>query len=229
MLYELITDAFKNMITDVHVCMPARIIKYDPDTMIASVQPLIKRRFYKRDKSIEYPVINKVPVIFPRSGTSLIRLPMAIGDIVTLVFADHELSNWVNSKGEAVEYLDKRYHDINDCFAIPGGYPVGKPHEAVNPNALELIVEEGTKITIGNETDELLNIAYNSFDALKSLTERLSDTLNNITSLTVTCASSGSPSSAPINSAAFTATKAQVDSLTTDINTELAKLDNIKV
>lgn len=229
MLHKLIQNTFNDMITDVHVCMPGKVIKYDPDTMVASVQPLIKRRFYKRDKAIEYPVINKVPVVFQRSGTSLIRLPISINDIVMIVFSDHELSNWVNSKGNAVEYLDKRYHDLNDCFAIPGGYPVGKPHAAQNENALELIVNQGTKITIGNETDELLQIAYDSFAALKSLTERLSDTLTNIAALTVTCPSGGGVSSPPINTALFTVTKTQVDILTTDINAELAKLNNIKV
>ena len=226
-LAELIRDSFSELISDVHVCMPAEIIKYDADTMTCSAQPLIKRRFYQRKEAEKYPVINNIPVVFPRTATALIRLPVTKGDIVKLVFADHELSNWISSDGRANEYLDKRYHHINDCFAEVGGYPKGRPHKAINPDALEIIVSSGTKITIGNETDELLAIAYESFDSLKSLTEKLSDTLANIQAITVIAG--GDISGAPLNSAAFATTKTQVDAITSAINTELSKLSNLKV
>jgi len=228
-LAELITESFNKLISDVHVCLPAEILKYDADTMLCSAQPLIQRRFEKSDSAIKYPVINKVPVVFPRTATAMIRLPVTIGDIVMLVFADHEISNWVNSNGTSVEYLDKRYHHINDCFAIIGGYPAGKKHTAINPDALEIIVSSGTKVTIGNEADELLAIAHASFSELKTLTDRLSDTLTNIAALTVTCTGPGNPSSIPINSATFTATKTQVDAVATAVQSELNKLSNIKV
>ena len=228
-LANLIKDSFEKLISDAHVCLPAEIVKYDPDTMICSAQPLIQHRFEKGSKSVKYPVINKIPVVFSRTSNALIRLPVSNGDIVTLVFADHEISNWVNSGGASVEYLDKRFHHINDCFAWVGGYPVGKKHTAKNPNALEIIVSPGTKITFGNETDDLLAIAHDSFSELKTLTERLSDTLTNIAALTVVCAGPGNPSSIPINSASFTATKTQVDAVAVAVQSELDKLSNIKV
>lgn len=228
-LAELITESFEKLMSDVHVCLPAEIIKYDADTMLCSAQPLIKHKFEKKDKFEKYSVINKVPVVFPRTATALIRLPVTKGDIVMLVFADHELSNWVNSNGASVEYLDKRYHHINDCFAVAGGYPIGKPHVAANPNAMEIIVQPGTKITIGNETDELLAIAHASFSELKTLTDKLSETLTNIATLTVISSAPGSPSSVPVNAALFTATKTQVDAVATAVQSELNKLSNIKV
>ncbi len=228
-LAELIKVYFDELIQDVHVCMPAEIIKYDADKMTCSAQPLIKRKFLKKDEPVRYPVINGVPVVFSRTENALIRLPIINGDIVTLVFSDHEISNWVNSDGAANVYLDKRFHHINDCFAFVGGYPVGKSHAAINKDALEIIVKEGTKITIGNETEELLAIAHASFTELKTLTEKLSDTLTDIQAITVTVASFGTPSSTPINSAAFATTKTDVDSITTAVNAELTNLDKIKV
>lgn len=228
-LASLIKDSFEKLVSDMHVCMPAEIIKYDPDTMLCSAQPLIQHRFEKSTRAVKYPVINKIPVVFPRTSTAMIRLPVTNGDIVTLVFADHEISNWVNSSGVSAKYLDKRYHHINDCFALPGGYPAGKKRTAQNPNALEVIVSPGTKLAIGNETDELLAIAHASFAELKKLTEQLSDTLSNIAALTVTTISLGSPTSTPINAAAFTSTKTQVDAVASAVQTELDKLSNIKV
>lgn len=227
-LAKTIRTAFAELIGDVHVCMPARITAYDADKMTCSAVPLIKRRFYKRTEAEEYPEINNVPVVFARTSTALIRLPVTVGDIVTLIFADHEISNWVNSDGRANEYIDKRYHNINDCFAFVGGYPTGKAHAAVNPDALEIIVKTGTKITIGNEDDDLIDIAHNAFTELKTLTEKLSDTLANIQLITVT-GNLGAPTSTPLNAASFVATKTQVDAVTTAVDAQLTKLGNIKV
>jgi len=228
-LTTLIRESFNELMNDVHVCLPAEIIKYDADKMTCSVQPLIQRKFYKRANPEKYPVINNVPVIFPRTATALIRLPVTIGDIAILVFADHELSTWVNSKGASNVYSDNRRHHINDCFAFVGGYPILKPHAAVNPEALEIIVSSGTKVTIGNETDELLAIAHASFTELKTLTEKLSETLTNIQAITVTAPPTGGVTSTPINAISFAATKTAVDSVTTAVQDELDKLNNIKV
>ncbi len=223
-LAELIVESFEKMISDVHVCLPAEIIKYDADTMTCSARPLIKHQFEKVDGASSYPVINKIPVVFPRTATAMIRLPVTLKDIVILVFADHEISNWINSNGKAVAYIDKRYHNISDCFAYVGGYPVGKKYVAKNPNALEIIVSSGTKMTIGNEADDLIAIAHAAFTELKTLTEKLSDTLTNIQAITVPAF--GSP---PSNAASFAATKIQVDAVTTAVNAQISKLGNIKV
>jgi len=228
-LTSLIRESFNELMNDVHVCLPAEIIKYDADTMTCSAQPLIQRRFYRRANPEKYPVINRIPVVFSRTANAMIRLPVKNGDIVTLVFADHELSNWVNSKGASNVYLENRKHHINDCFAFVGGYPIGKPHTAKNPDALEIIVAEETKITIGNESEELLQIAYNAFTELKALTEKLSDTLTNIQALTVTSSVGGGVTSTPINAGDFATTKTAVDSITTAVQSELDDLAKIKV
>lgn len=228
-LANLIRDSFIKMMNDVHVCMPARIEKYDPDTMLCTVVPLIKRKFYRQEAESNYPPINNVPIVFSRTATALIRLPVTTGDIVTLVFADTELSNWIHGKGEPSLPADSRRHHINDCFAFVGGYPKLKPHPAVNPNALEVIVESGTKITIGNKTDDLVAIAHESFTKLSELCAELSSTLASVQLLTVTCAGAGNPSSVPINAANFATIKTNVDAVKTAVDTQVTKLGNIKV
>jgi len=226
-LHNLIVEEFNNLLNEVHVCLPAKIVKYDADKMTCSAQPLIKKKFYKRKESEELPVINNIPVAFNRTENALIRLPVSNGDIVTLIFADNDISNWTQGSGDFSDAIEGRVHHINDCFAFVGGYPIGKKHVAKNPNALEIIVSSGTKLTIGNETDELLAIAHASFTELKTLTEKLSDTLTNIQAITVIAG--GDTSGTPLNSAAFAATKTQVDAVTTAINAQLSKLNNIKV
>ena len=228
-LQLVIHDMFREMAGDLRVCLPGEIQEYDPDTMLASVQPLLKRRFYAATGPVLLPIINNVPVIHPRSGTAMIRLPIARGDIVTLMFSDRSIEQWVQGSGEANYPGDQRIHHLSDAYAIPGGYPKGKKKTAKNPNALEIVVESGTKVTIGNGTDELLAIAHASFTSLKSLCDRLADTLTGIQAITVTTISLGSPTSVPINAATFAALKTQVDSLASSVNSEVQKLGNLKV
>lgn len=225
---DKLSTEIKNVINEtLRVCMPARIEKYDPDTHLATVQPLIKVKFYERKESKLLRFIERVPVIHPRTASAIIRLPVQKGDICTLIVADRSIENWVAGDGTEKDPNDKRKHHLEDAYAILGGYPEGKPLTAKNPDALEIQVGDGVKITIGNEADELLQLAYDAFTQLKTLTEELSTALTNIQLLTVTA--SGSPSSIPINSADFAASKTNVDNITNSVDTIIQSLDNIKV
>jgi len=212
----------------IRVCLPARIESYDPDTHLATVIPLLKIKKYERKESESMPFIHRVPVVHPRTSTSIIRLPVKKNDICTLVFADRSIENWLTGDGSEKDTLDTRAHHISDAYAILGGYPEGKPYTANNPDALEIEVSEGTKITLGNGTDELLKLAYDAFTELKTLTEQLSTTLTNIQEITV-IGNLGSATSVPVNALAFAATKTNVDNITNTVDTIMQSLDNIKV
>jgi len=218
----------KNIINEtLRVCMPARIEKYDPDTHLATVQPLIKVKFYKRKEPELLRFIERVPVIHPRTASAIIRLPVKKGDICTLIIADRSIENWVAGDGTEKDPNDKRMHHLEDAYAILGGYPEGNPLTANNPDALEIQVGDGVKITMGNGTDDLLQLAHDAFTELKTLSEELSTVLTNIQLLTVTAA--GTPTSVPINATDFAATKTNVDNITNIVNTVIQSLENIKV
>lgn len=228
-LEGLITAAFVEFAGELRVCLPGRIESYDPDTHLASVQPLIKRKFYRRKTSGLLPIINRVPVEHPRTGKALIRLPVARGDIVTLVFADRSLEAWLQGKGAASEALDTRQHHLSDAYAFLGGYPEKNKITADNPDALEIHVEPGTKVTVGNGTDELLQIAYDAFNELKQLVQQVSQTMTDVQAITVTAPGGGGVTSTPINAGSFATIKTAVDAIETDVDTAIAQLENIKV
>ncbi len=228
-LEGLIDAAFIEFAGELRVCMPGRIEKYDPDTHLASVQPLIKRRFYRRKNAVLLPIINRVPVIHPRTAKALIRLPVASGDIVTMVFSDRSLEAWLQGDGAESEALDTRQHHLSDAYAILGGYPEKNKLTATNPDALEIQVKSGTKVTIGNGTDELLQIAYDSFSELRNLVTQVSQTMTDIQALTVVAPSGGGPTTVPVNAASFAAIKTSVDAIGTSVDAISTKLGNIKV
>jgi len=227
-LIALLRDFAEEVITDLRVCLPGRIEEYDPDTMLANVQPLLKLRFYGRTGSELLPIVNNVPIHHPRTATALLRLPVTRGDIVTLVFSDRSIENWLQGSGEEREALDTRKHNLSDAFAFLGGYPRGGAMVANNPDAVELVVEPGTKITLGNGDDEILQLAHDAFTSLKSLTEKLSQTLTDIQLITHVDPQGGT-SGTPLNASDFATIKTTVDTLTTDVQTALTGLENLKV
>lgn len=228
-LEQVMRENFLEMAGELRVCLPARIETYDPDTHLASVQPLLMRAFYGYRQAQLLPIINRVPIVHPRTASALIRLPVAQGDLVTLIFSDRSLEAWIKGDGGAVDPNDARQHHLSDAFAILGGYPEGASFPAANPDALEIIVADGTKITIGNGTDEVLQLAHDAFTSLKTLCERLSETLTQIQVMTMTGVTTGpGVSGIPVNAALFLAQQTLVDSLTAEVDATITQLENLK-
>lgn len=228
-LRQLMVEYFRELSGELRVCLPASIHKFDTDTQLASVQPLLKRRFYGQRESVLLPIVNNVPLIYPRTSTAMIRLPVSQGDLVTLIFADRSLEAWINGDGTAADTQDVRQHHLTDAYAILGGYPRGNAADWTNPDALEIEVAAGTKITIGNGDDELLQIASDAFGSLKSLCQQMSSALAAMELITVVAPSGGGTTGVPLNAATFATIKAQVDNLATDVNGEITKLGNLKL
>ncbi len=152
-------------IKGVHTCFPGQVVEYDSSTDLAVITPLLKIKF--RGQSPE-PLANlqDVPIVFSRTVSGGWFPKIAPGDIVTVVVAERSIEDWLSGSGNAVYPTEARNHDISDAYAIPGGYPEGKPFEATrNDNINELLVKPGEKLGIGNGSVELLDL----FDQLLTL------------------------------------------------------------
>ena len=120
-LSEPLRAAVESVMSELHVCLPGRIERYDHTEQRAEVKPLLRRNYRDGDES-DMPVIADVPVIWPRAGGASLTMPVQTGDGVLLVFADRSLDRWLAEGGE-VTPDDRRKHDLSDCVAIPGLVP----------------------------------------------------------------------------------------------------------
>ena len=118
-LADAIKQAIEYQLLQVHTCIPGTIQTYDYATQKASVLPSVKATFYDGN-SIAYPVINDVPVIFPRSGGASLTFPVNKGDGVLVLFSERALERWLSSKGGTVEQGVNRRFDLSDAIAIVG-------------------------------------------------------------------------------------------------------------
>ena len=186
-LFDIFEEQLKR---NLRVAMPAVVTVYDAVNQLVDVQPLILERGTSGAVPVPYPVLGRIPLIQPRTSAASVTLPVAPGDVVTLLFSDRDLSGWLAGIGSIpTEPPSSRKHDLSDCWAIIGGYPTGNKVVGTYPTALEVKLELGTKIAIHDGAgNELLTILDALITAIRTMT------------LTETGSTTATP---PINDAAF--------------------------
>lgn len=177
-LDAVIQKGIDSALADMHVAMPAVIETYDPVTQKASLQPLVQRTF--EDGTVQrWPVVNNVPIQFPRGGGFAMTFPIKPGDKALLVFSDRSLDEWLSS-GAEIEPKDPRKHDESDAFAIPGihSFAPGDPVASALPNKVSFGAENGSiqfqfgqgNVAIGNKAVELLDVIIQALEQLAKAT-----------------------------------------------------------
>ena len=102
-----------------NVAIPAKIIKFNPETQLAKVKPVLYEA-YKDGVNQPFADINNVPVIFPSSGNHSLTFPVKEGDECLLIFSQRNFDTWFTSSRSPSLASTQRYHDYNDAIAILG-------------------------------------------------------------------------------------------------------------
>lgn len=149
-LAEVIRRGMDARIADIHVALPGRVESYDVATQKANVQPLLKRVIASEDgeEVLRMPVINDVPVIFPRGGGFFLSFPIQAGDHVLLIMNERSIDKWVVNDGGEVNPDDLRMHDLSDAVAYPGFYPFTKSVDDAHASNLVIGKDGGKQIHV---------------------------------------------------------------------------------
>lgn len=222
---EILREAIRTALMDLHTAMPGTVQSYDGLLNLATVQPSFKRKYVKDEEVVDLPIINNVPVAFPRAGDSAITFPLKQGDSVLLVFAERSLDKWLTEGGE-VSPDDPRTHDLADAIAIPGVYP--KTSSLVGIDTENLVIRKGNgtmatfkddaielksvsgqilickdgKVSLGNGVVELLDLLDQTIQNQKDILEQIQ---------LITVPTVMGPSGVPNNVAAFKALDAKAE------------------
>jgi len=179
-----LNDATKAVVdyrlNNLHTALPAEIISYDYRTQKASVQPLLNKVWNSaltpndpnspNALTTPMPVLENVPVIFPRAGGAGLTFPVVQGDTCLLVFVERSMDLWLTVGGQ-VSPDDNRKFDLSDAVAIPGLFPFTETSTATNNTDMllsfsgseirilptgEVDIKTASKVAIGTSTVELL-------------------------------------------------------------------------
>jgi hypothetical protein len=166
-LAQILREAITAHLYDLHVCLPARVEKYDASKQKATIKPLLKKRYKQEDKDTELPVITDVPVQWPSAagGSSYLHLPLAKGDLGMAIFCERSIDAWLQGKGQMVAPNDPRHHHLSDAVFVPGVRPFGASLN--NTSAQNAVLQNGHmrmelapdgKISIQGASQEFLTI-----------------------------------------------------------------------
>lgn len=169
------TDAMRQAVLfqlyDVHTALPGQIISYDYSIQKATIQPCLKKS-YLDGTTQEMPILNNVPVIFPRSGEASLTFPVLPGDTCLLLFVERSTDLW-KSVGGVVAPNDPRKFDLSDAVAIMGLLPFSENSLSENNEDVlltyknssirikasgDIQIETVSKVAIGNTSAEVLDI-----------------------------------------------------------------------
>lgn len=134
-------------LADLRVSIPAFVAAFDPAKQVITaqivIQETVKTPTGPQQATIK-PIAN-VPVCFPSGGGACITWPLKFGDEGLLVFTDMCFDLWW-VRGGIQAQLERRRHDLTDCFFIPGG--VSQPNAIPNfsTNSLQVRTLDGRSI-----------------------------------------------------------------------------------
>lgn len=196
--FETIDSHIRDYNSKLFTSLPASIEKVHTQDGIkyVDVKPSI-RKAYVDGVTFASNVIYNVPVVFPSGGGGILSFPLEVGDTVLLVFAQRDITNFLEGDGSEVSPETLRTHDINDAIAIPGLYPFSKnlsPNDKdvelkYNDSTILLKQDGGVEVTTSSGDVEINTaskfVVDNGTEELVALMSEFLQTVSEITVSTI--------------------------------------------
>lgn len=144
---QLVQDNAKASVTN---ALPGIIRSFDPETVTCDVDIAITARMTKAGtmgedfqyESVRYPILNDLPVVFPRGGGVTLTFPVKDGDECLIVFSSRSIDFWWQNGG-VQERADGRVLDLSDAFVIPGPQSQAQKISGISTSAAQLRTDDG--------------------------------------------------------------------------------------
>ncbi|MEN8381376.1 Gp138 family membrane-puncturing spike protein [Acinetobacter radioresistens] len=117
---QIIKDVVRAELAKFWTALPCAVESYNVEAVTVNVQPLIRIpvRLPSGDiETVELPLLQDVPVMFPCAGGFTITHPIKQGDECLVNFGDRNIDLWWQSGGIQNPF-DMRKHDLSDGFAF---------------------------------------------------------------------------------------------------------------
>jgi hypothetical protein len=156
---EVLDWAIENALGSMHTCFPAEVVRVQEGAhkrQFVDVLPGLMRTVPNEDGELideTLPILSMVPVGYMQGGGFFISVPLAAGDIVTVVVAQRSLDQWIETakKGgqRAINPGDLSTHSLEGAIALPCG-PAPRAALLANVSATDLVIghDSGARIHI---------------------------------------------------------------------------------
>lgn len=175
-LKDVIEERIQDALTKLRVAQPGRIDSYDSATGYVDVTPLLRAPQPQSDGSMKWvnlPRLSSIPLIFMLAGGRRIIPPIAVGDIVLLLWCDFSIDDWKAGAGSdnSIGYVTPTFypgHALPDAIAIPGLFnPLNKTtHDDISISSSGVVsIGEGADASIlrGEDTKTYIDLHVHQF------------------------------------------------------------------
>jgi hypothetical protein len=125
--------------------LPCVVQSFDPQAMTIVAQPAIGGVKFGADGvpvATQLPLLQDVPVIFPRGGGCTLTFPVAAGDECLVIFSSRPIDAWWQSGG-VQRPASARMHDLADGFAFVGPMSQSRVLSGVSATQVQLRTDDG--------------------------------------------------------------------------------------
>lgn len=173
-LYDVLTGLKSEIFKSLRCCLPAKIIKYDPDKSTVDVEITLKQQNTKGE-ILDYPPVSGCPLITLQGGGIGVQFPIVGGDECLVFFSDRCIDAWFQT-GSAQKLPNLRMHNLSDGFVIVGVNSLAKKlnlaleiGEGGLSDSKARIAISGGKIAISNDVQNLSAILKDLITTLAGL------------------------------------------------------------
>lgn len=150
-LAELLKQAIDNRLLDVHTALIGRVQKYDAQTQLADIKPMLKRHTDLDEEDL--PLLVDVPLLFPRAGGFFISLPIQVGDYVQVIFNESSIDDFLCESTSRIDSTGR--FTLQGAVALPGIYPLSKALAGAHKANLVLGKDKGIELHIDSDKIKL--------------------------------------------------------------------------
>lgn len=139
---------------------PGIVQSFDAVQLTVSVQPAIEGIVRKQDGSSEavaLPLLQDVPVLFPRGGNCTLTFPVAAGDECLVIFSARCIDAWWQSGGVQIP-MEPRMHDLSDGFALVGPFSQATKIANVSTSTVQLRSDDGSTYVELDPSGQIVNV-----------------------------------------------------------------------
>lgn len=220
-LAEVLMQAVDSRLLDVHTALPGKVVTFYKATQTADIELQIKRMIEDADGELQpedLPILQNVPIGFPRSTKFFVSFPLDAGDFVWVMFSEASIDQW-RSKGKATQPGDARRHTLTGAMAIPCCYPKSEDLDDVHASALVVGQDGGQKVFVHDGGNvEVTDTASGAADDYVAMAGKVTSEISAMLQEGVLAGGVGA--------ANFTAAKTQWELPGTDIESSNLKADD---
>lgn len=137
---KLVDEMIEKRLETMWTVIPATVVSVDHAKYTCSIRPKVKL------EGEDLPILQDIPILAMKGGSSVILMPVAAGDVVLALFSKYALDNLLKDK-KTTDHGDVRRFSINDAMVLPGLFT---SVESVPAHDSSKIVIVGNAQVIGN-------------------------------------------------------------------------------